>query len=111
MEKVNILWTNDHPDLATTMVFMYAVNAKIRNWFDEVTVIIWGPTAKLVAENEDIQDEIRKAQENGVHVMACISCASMYGVEEKLKSLGLEVKGMGIPLTEILKSDEKLITI
>ncbi len=111
MEKVNILWTNAHPDLAQTMVFMYAINAKKQGWFDEVDIIIWGPTAKLVAEDESVQDEIRKAQEAGVKVFACSSCASMYGVVEKLQALGLEVRGMGTPLTQILKSNEKLITI
>ncbi len=111
MEKVNILWSNPHPDLAQTMVFMYGVNAKKQGWFDEVDIIIWGPTAKLVAEDESVQDEIRKAQEAGVKVFACSSCASMYGVVEKLQALGLEVRGMGKPLTQILKSNEKLITI
>ncbi len=29
MEKLNILWANDNPLSAHTMVFMYATNAKI----------------------------------------------------------------------------------
>ncbi len=111
MEKVNILWTNPHPDLATTMVFMYAVNAKTKQWFDKVTVIIWGPTAKLVAEDEVVQDEIKRAMEVGVEVLACISCASMYGVVDKLEALGLNLMPMGTPLTNILKSGEKLLTV
>ncbi len=111
MEKVTILWTNPHPDLAQTMVFMYGINAKKQGWFHEVNIIIWGPTAKLVAEDETVQDEIRKAQEVGVKVLACSSCASMYGVVEKLQSFGIDVRGMGTPLTNILKSNEKLITI
>ncbi len=111
MEKVNILWANPHPDLAQTMVFMYGINAKNQGWFDEVNIIIWGPTAKLVAEDEVVQDEIKKALKTGVQVFACSSCASMYGVTGTLQKCGIEVKGMGTPLTQILKNNEKLITI
>ncbi len=109
--KLNILWVNDNPQTAHTMVFMYATNAKIQGWFDEVEIIIWGATAKLVAEDESIQERIKLAQKSGVVVKACISCANMFGVTDILKSLDLEVSGMGVPLTNILKDNEKLLTI
>ncbi len=109
--KLNILWVNDNPQTAHTMVFMYATNAKTQGWFDEVEIIIWGATAKLVAEDETIQERIKLAKQAGVVVKACISCTNMFGVTEKLKSLDLEVDGMGIPLTNILKENEKLLTI
>ncbi len=109
--KLNILWVNDNPDTAHSMVFMYAINAKNNGWFDQIEIIIWGATAKLVAENESIQEKIKIAQHAGVIVKACISCANMFGVTDKLKSLDLEVAGMGMPLTKILKDNEKLITI
>ncbi len=109
--KINILWVNDNPQTAHTMVFMYATNAKTQGWFDEVEVIIWGPTAKLTAEDESIQEKINLAKHAGVTVKACISCANMFGVTDKLKSLDLEVDAMGPVLTDILKANEKLITI
>ncbi len=109
--KLNILWINDNPQVAHTMVFMYATNAKTRGWFDEVEIIIWGPSAKLVAEDESIQERIKLAKHAGVVVKACISCANMFEVTDKLKSLDIEVDGMGVPLTNILKENEKLLTI
>ncbi len=109
--KLNILWVNDNPQAAHSMVFMYATNAKMQGWFDEVEIIIWGPTAKLVSEDTNIQERIKLAQHVGVVVKACISCSNMFGVTDKLKSLEIEVDGMGIPLTNILKENEKLITI
>ncbi len=109
--KLNVLWVNDNPVAAHTMVFMYATNAKLRGWFDEIEVIIWGPTAKLTAEDEDIQERIKLAQHAGVKIKACIACANALGVTDKLKSLDIEVDGMGLPLTNILKENERLITI
>ncbi len=110
-DKVTILWVNDNPETAHTMVFMYATNAKTHSWFKDVEVIIWGPTAKLTAENKEIQDKIKMAQHVGVKISACITCASMYEVVDDLKALDIDVFPMGIPLTEKLKNKEYLLTI
>ena len=109
--KLNILWTNDNPITSEKMVFMYAVNSKRHNWWDEVTIIIWGATANLVSENLRIQELIREAQQEGVHVSACRACAEQLGAKETLEHLDIEVIYWGEPLTQILKDDEKLITI
>ncbi len=111
MSKLNILWTNDNPDTAHNMVFMYGINSKKKEWWDEVNIIIWGATAKLVAEDEGIQEKIKLALHNGVEINACLACASNFGVVDKLKDLGINVIYYGVPLTEILNSDEKLLTI
>ena len=109
-DKLVILWTSDNPELAKTMVFMYAYNAIRANWFKEVTLIIWGPSAKLAAEDEEIQKEIAQMKGVGVKIEACIQCARMYGVNAKLRELGYDVKGMGAPLTDFLKQNYKVLT-
>jgi len=43
-------------------------------------------------------------------IEACVVCANAYGVTEDLKALGFDVKGMGKPLTEYLKSGKKVLT-
>lgn len=111
MSKVNILWTNDNPITAKLMVFMYATSAIKQKWFDNVTIIIWGATAKLVAGNMDIQEVIKEAVALGVHVSACEACAKELGVYEQLVDLDLEVKYWGEPLSTILKDGESLMTI
>ena len=106
-----LLWTNDNPITAEKMVFMYSVNSLIRGWWEEVTLIIWGAPAKLVGEDENIQKLIEEALEAGVHITACKACADQLGVTETLEKLGIEVKYWGIPLTDVLKNEEKLLTI
>ena len=61
-----ILWTNDNEITAEHMVMMYSKNAILRDWWKNVTVIIWGATSKLVAENTNIQNLIKEGQEAGV---------------------------------------------
>ena len=109
--KLAMLWTSGDPEVAEKMGFMYIYNAKKRGWFEEVTLIIWGPSSKLLSENKMLQDYVKKMQEAGVKVQACIACARMYGVDEKLADMGIEVKGMGVPLTNYLKNGWKTITL
>jgi hypothetical protein len=110
-DKLVILWTSDDPYLAERMVLMYAHAAKNNGWFNEVTIIIWGPSAKMVAENLKIQEKLKAMQNDGVEIRACIACATAYGVVDDLKNLNFEVKGMGKPLTEYLKSDVKILSL
>lgn len=93
------------------MVMMYARNSMLKGWWENVTVIIWGATAKLVAENTIIQEEIKIAQNVGVKFSACVACARQLGVISELEAQRIEVKPWGQPLTELLKENEKLITI
>ena len=106
-----VLWTNDNPITSEKMVFMYTINSLLKDWWEEVTLIIWGAPAKLVSEDENIQKMVKKALEVGVHITACKACADQLGVTETLEKLNIEVKYWGAPLTEILKNNEKLLTI
>ena len=106
-----LLWTNDNPITAEKMVFMYTVNALRRGWWEKVTLVVWGAPTKLVAEDENIQELVKEAIDAGDNVTACKACADQLEVTETLEKLYIEVKYWGIPLTEILQSGEKLLTI
>ncbi|MDC7217826.1 MAG: DsrE family protein [Spirochaetales bacterium] len=110
-KKLNLLWTNADPVTSELMVMMYAHNAMEKGLWEEVQVIIWGATAKLVADDVHIQNLIAEAREVGVEFSACISCANQLGVTSQLEKLGLELKTWGVPLTEIIKNGEHLITV
>ena len=109
--RLYILWTNADILTSEKMVMMYATNSMIKQWWEAVTVIIWGATAKLVAENDLIQAKIKTAQHAGVQFSACKACAEQLGVTDTLVDLGIEVIYWGEGLTNILKNEERLITI
>jgi hypothetical protein len=109
--KLHILWTNDNLITSEKMVFMYAINAKSKGWWGEVSLIIWGATVKLVCENKKIQELIEEAQYAGIHVSACKACSDQLGVTDVLDELRIETVYQGVPLTEILQQGEKLLTI
>jgi hypothetical protein len=105
-----VLWTSGDRDVALGMVLMYTLNSRLRGWWDDVTLIVWGASAKLLAEDGELQDKVGQLIAAGGDVVACIACANMFGVTEKLQSLGIEVKSMGLPLTQMLKADKKILT-
>jgi hypothetical protein len=106
-----VLWTNADPITAEKMLFMYTINSRLKGWWEKVTLIIWGATAKLVSEDANIQKKVKEALDAGVHVTACKACADQLGVTESLKKQGIEVIYWGQPLTEVLKNNEHLLTI
>jgi hypothetical protein len=106
-----ILWTNADILTSDKMVMMYATNAMLHKWWENVTVIIWGATAKLAAENELIRTRIQIAKQAGVKFSACKACTDQLGTTDKLLEQGIEVIYWGERLTEILKSGGKLITV
>jgi hypothetical protein len=105
-----VVWSSGDIEVAEKVCFMYTYNAKKWGWFENIIFVIWGPSAQLLAGNEDLQKQVKKMQEEGIIVEACIACARMYGVDEELKECGIDVKGMGTVLTRYLKAGYPNIT-
>ena len=109
-DQLLIVWTSGDPEVAHKMVFMYAYNARKNGWWKQVTLLVWGPSAKLSSENSGIQESLRKMKEQGVELLACKGCADQYGISQKLIDLGIEVKYTGTYLTDVIKSGKKVVT-
>ncbi|PLX69247.1 MAG: DsrE family protein [Denitrovibrio sp.] len=108
--ELAVIWSSSNPEVAKTTVFMYTLNAKCRDWWDEVHLIIWGPSAKLLSEDQALQDKVKEMMSAGVNVSACRENADIYNVSDDLANLGIDVKYMAEPVTMMLKNGCKLIT-
>ncbi len=108
--RLAVVWTSGDPEVAHRVCLMYTHAAAKNKWFDEVRLIVWGPSARLLAGDKDLQAKVKAMMKDGVVVQACVVCADSYGVADTLRALGIEVKAMGKPLTDILKSDHKVLT-
>ncbi len=98
-----VLWTSGDPEIAHRVALMYTHAAKTSKWYRDVRLIVWGPSAKLLSEDLEIQAKLKSMQDDGIKTQACIVCANSYGVTEKLRDLKLDVKPMGQPLSDFLK--------
>ncbi len=109
--RLAIVWTSGDPEVAHRMTLMYGHAAKRQGWFDEVLLVVWGPSQRLLVADKDVQAYIDRLREAGVVVEACLACADSYGIADDLRELGLEVKYMGKPLSDLLKDDQwKVLT-
>jgi hypothetical protein len=110
-KSLNILWTSGDEVTAEKMVLMYGHNAQLKGWWEDVTIIIWGASAALVAGSGAIQEKIGQMITDGVVFSACKACADQLGATETLEAIGVEVKYWGTALTELIKEEQYLITI
>ena len=109
--EVHILWTNADPSVAYNMVFMYAGNAVRNKWWDEITVILWGPTQELAVQNQGIREHIKELQNLGVKFSACMTCAIELETKEDLEQMGVEVIRWGKKLTDKIKNKDNIIYV
>ena len=112
-DELVVLWASGDREVALKMAFMYALNSKRFKWgWKNVTLVVWGPSSKLLSADTELQAYLSRLKEVGVKLLACKKCSDMYGVSDALRRLGLEVKYMGKPLTDYLRNDNhRVITI
>ena len=102
-DKLVVVWTSGDREVALKMVFMYTYNAKKYGWWDDITLLVWGPSSKLLSEDEELQDYVKKMLDEGIEVLACKACADMYEVANELEKIGVTVRYTGEDLTNFIK--------
>ena len=108
-EKLVMIWSSADRDVALQMVFMYTSNSRKFGWWDDVTLVVWGPSARLLAEDQELQENIKRMIDDGIVVKACKLCSDSYGVSGKLEALGIIVKYMK-ELTDYIKEGRNILT-
>ena len=109
--KLLIVWSSGEKEVAKKLVLLYGSVMLERKYWDEATIMIWGPSAKLLADDEELQKQMKVVQKSGVLFNACVVCTDEYGISQKLENLGIELIHTGEMLTEALQSDAiKVIT-
>jgi hypothetical protein len=109
--KLLIVWSSGEKEVAKQLVLLYGSVMLERKYWDEASIMIWGPSAKLLAKDKEVQEAFYKVKKSGVTFTACVVCAEEYGVSKELESMGVELTHTGEILTDALKSnDTKVIT-
>jgi hypothetical protein len=104
--KLLIVWSSEEIEVANKLVLLYGSVMLPRGYFDEAKIMLWGPSARLLAQNEALQEKVKTIMQTGVTFSVCVVCSDDYGVTEKLTSLGVEATHTGEFLTNALKSDD-----
>ena len=60
MNKLLIVWSTAEIEVAKKMVLLYSSVILPRGYWDQAHLMIWGPSANLLAENEVLQEMVSK---------------------------------------------------
>ena len=81
-----IVATSDKEKAQTAL--MYAKNAMKRGWLDDVKVVYFGPSEKMIVEDPILSDQAQDIAEAGGSI-ACKYISDRDGVSEKIEKLGV----------------------
>ena len=109
-DSLVVIWSSGDREVAKKIVFMYTKNSRIKDWWGKVRLVVWGPSAQLLATDLELQEELEDLKAVGVELLACKACTDLYGVTDKIEALGIQVIYMGAPLTEMLKTGWTCLT-
>ena len=106
-----IVWSSGEKEVAKKLILLYGSVMLERGYWERATIMIWGPSAKLLAEDKELQEQFEAVKKSGVIFNACVVCSDEYGVSQELSSMGIELIHTGEMLTKALQSDTiKVIT-
>lgn len=108
--KLLIVWSSADEEVAKKLILLYGSVMLPRGYWDEATIMVWGPSAKLLAENNELQERVKVVMSTGVKFNVCVVCSDDYGVTQTLRELGVEPIHTGEMLSNALQSDYKVIT-
>lgn len=100
------------PDKALTGL-MFAINAKKNKWLDNVNVVLFGPSEKMIATAESdspIGKLMGQAIQLGVVPIACRAIADGEGITKELMGIGVEVEYVGAIISSFIKKDYQVLT-
>ena len=68
MNKLLIVWSTEEIEVAKKMVLLYGSVILPRAYWDEAHLMIWGPSARVLAENRELQQMLKASQFNVLSV-------------------------------------------
>ena len=101
--KVFSLVCSGDREVALEVGLVYPLNAAKKGWMDEVKVIFFGPSEKVVASDAEVQARVKEILEQGVEVLACKWCADRMGITEKQEAAGIKGVDVGSIISDLLK--------
>ncbi len=92
---------------------MYATNVKKNKWLEEVNVIFFGPSEKMIAKSHPdspVGKSLKQLIDQGITPIACRAVADRDNLTTDLTGLGLSVEFVGHIISSYIKKDYQVIT-
>ena len=82
---------------------MYAVNALLHGWMEDVKIFIFGPAESLILEDIDLQERLQTYHDLGHESIACKYLSDEEGTSSKIEEIGVTVAYVGESISNLIK--------
>lgn len=104
-KKLLVVISNDNVDMIK-FALTFTFNVKQSGKFEDVKLFFFGPSEKVLSENEEVKKLFLKISKDGNFTsVACINVANFYGIKEKLESLNITLNPIGADITKAVNED------
>ncbi len=101
-DKLAVILASGDPHVLE-MGLMYARNAAIHGWMNDVKIFLFGPSETQVATDPALREAVATMIAEGLIPMACKYCSDKYAVSEALQRLGCGVEYVGVLISEAIQ--------
>jgi len=95
-----VVATGDKEKALTAL--MYAKNAAKNGWLDEVKVVFFGPSERLMVEDEDVSQEALEVAEL-CESLACKAISDREEISEAITKMGVRVEYVGRIISDYIR--------
>ena len=81
---------------------MFARNAIGKAWMDDVKIIFFGPSERLIVTDKQLSDEVIEIANIG-ETFACKAISDREGLSENIEELGVKVEFVGRKISKLVK--------
>ncbi|MBS3808006.1 MAG: hypothetical protein KGY60_10920 [Bacteroidales bacterium] len=111
-QGITVMWSSADPEIFNNCVAPFCRGSSNQKQYKNVTLFIWGPAIRELADNKQLQSRVVDLMSNGVDVKACQSACENYHATEEIAPLGVEVQNIRKEIARNLEGDvSQLITL
>lgn len=81
----------------------FALVAKKNKLMDDIQIVFFGPSEKLVTDDDEFKNMLREGKDLGIVPFACSGIANRDNLTEALKYLGFSVDPIGPVITDFMQ--------
>jgi hypothetical protein len=104
MKKLLIIIATDDREKALAALDL-AVNSAESRHYEDIKLFFYGPSEKLISEDEELQGRLAALIQSGVNPFACVNLGERFEVTPKLEELGMSVVLIGREIADALGED------
>jgi len=89
----------------------FTLNMKQSGDYEDVRLFFFGPSEKVISQDDDLQKLFVKVVNDGKFVpVACINVANNYGIKQELEKVGFRLTPIGVDITKSINADYVTLT-